>query len=346
MLRPLLLFLSLTLAASGSSAATVWQPDTVLGSGFEMRTVHMPDDYSGHVRSTVIRHRSDCGDSTAVLYIHGYNDYFFQDEEAERLADSCYHFYAVDLRKYGRSLLSEQEPYELRDISEYYADIDSAIASMRADGIRRTILMGHSTGGLVASAYMSEHPDSMIQALVLNSPFLDWNMNAFTRNVATPVAGFIGRLFPHIKISQGSKPSPYGESLLKGSHGEWTFNTDWKTVMPRAVEASWVGAIDRAHGKVRRGRISVPVLLMHSDSSAYGDEWAPEFQHADGVLNVDHMRRNGPKLGPDVELREIPGGMHDLFLSAPEVRESAYNNLFQWLNDRGFRPKTKSEQAH
>ena len=316
--------------------AQKWTTDSVLGPGFEMRYVPMPDDYSGHVRSTIIRHRSDCGDSTAVLYIHGYNDYFFQDEEAERLADSCYHFYAVDLRKYGRSLMPGQEPYELHDISEYYADIVSALAAMRADGIRRTILMGHSTGGLVASSYMSEHPDRMIGALILNSPFLDWNMNSFTRNVATPVVGFLGRMFPHMKISQGSNDSPYGESLLKGRHGEWEFNTQWKTILPRKVEASWVGAIDRAHSKVRRGKINVPVLLMHSDKSAYGNEWTPEFQHADGVLNVDHMRKNGPKLGNDVELREIPGGMHDLFLPAPDARETAYRNMFQWLDAHGF----------
>ncbi|MDE6540383.1 MAG: alpha/beta hydrolase [Muribaculaceae bacterium] len=331
-----LLLLCLPLYAS----ALTWLPDTVLGDGFETHSVAMPDDYSGHVRSTVVRHRSDCGDSTAILYVHGYNDYFFQDEEAERLADSCYHFYAVDLRKYGRSLSEGQTPYEARDISEYYADIDSALAVMRADGIRRTILMGHSTGGLVTSSYMSARPDSMICALVLNSPFLDWNMNGFMRKVATPFVGFLGRIFPHIRISQGSGESPYGQSLARSRHGEWDFNTDWKTIVPRDVESSWVGAITRAQRNVRKGRIKVPVLLMHSDSSATGDNWTPKFQRADGVLNVDHMRKYGPKLGPDVDEREISGGMHDLFLSAPEVRENAYRTLFDWLYSRGFKART------
>lgn len=101
--------LLIVLCGAAAAVATEWHPDSVLGEGFEMRSVTHPDDYSGNVRSTIIRHRSDCGDSTAVLYIHGYNDYFFQDEEAERIADSCYHFYAVDLRKYGRSLLPGQE---------------------------------------------------------------------------------------------------------------------------------------------------------------------------------------------------------------------------------------------
>ncbi|MDE6137521.1 MAG: alpha/beta hydrolase, partial [Muribaculaceae bacterium] len=257
--------LILALLAVFVAGAVVWQPDTVLGPGFEARYVTHPDDYSGPVRSTIVRHRSPCADTTAILYIHGYNDYFFQDEEAERIADSCYHFYAVDLRKYGRSLLPGQRPFELHDISEYYADIDSAIAAMRADGVRRVILMGHSTGGLVASSYMSAQPDTIIRALVLNSPFLEWNMNGFMRNIATPFVGFLGRIFPHIAISQGSEESPYGQSLLSSRHGEWTFSTDWKTLVPAKVQSSWIGAITRAQRAVRRGRISVPVLLMHSD---------------------------------------------------------------------------------
>lgn len=308
-----------------------WEQDTVAGDGFEMRRIDMPDDYSGHVRSTVIRHRSDCGDSTAVLYIHGYNDYFFQQEEAERFADSCYHFYAVDLRKYGRSLMPGQTPYELRDIKEYYADIDSAVAVMKRDGVRRAVLMGHSTGGLVASAYMGSRPDSIFRLLVLNSPFLEWNMSGFMRKVAIPAVGFIGRIFPRIRISQGSKESPYGQSLLCGSHGEWHFNTEWKTLRPRKVESSWLGAITRAQRSVRQGRIGVPVLVMHSDSSAFGDTWTPAFQQADGVLDVEHMRRLAPRLGADVEESVVPDAMHDIFLSRRDVREDAYRRLFDWL---------------
>ncbi len=335
----LLYLLSLLMLLAATSRAGAWHTDTVLGGDFESRTVVHPNDYSGPVRSTVTRLRSDCGDSTAVLYIHGYNDYFFQQEEAERLADSCYHFYAVDLRKYGRSIIPGQTPYELRDIKEYYADIDSAAAMMRHDGIRRAVLMGHSTGGLVASAYMSSHPDSIFRLLVLNSPFLEWNMSAFKRRVAVPAIGLLGRLFPRMKISQGTKDSPYGESLLCGRHGEWHFNTDWKTIAPRKVESSWIGAITRAQRAVRKGRIGVPVLVMHSDASARGDDWHPGYQQADGVLDTDHMHRLAPRLGADVTESIVPGAMHDIFLSRRDVRDDAYRRLFDWLYGRNMKAK-------
>ncbi len=36
----------------------------------------------------------------AVLYIHGFIDYFFQTEMAEQFNQHGYDFYALDLRKY------------------------------------------------------------------------------------------------------------------------------------------------------------------------------------------------------------------------------------------------------
>lgn len=54
-----------------------WQPDH-LGDGFEMTYVNHPDDYSGQVRSTVIRKLAARPSQKAVLYVHGFSDYFLQ----------------------------------------------------------------------------------------------------------------------------------------------------------------------------------------------------------------------------------------------------------------------------
>lgn len=313
-----------------------WSPDTVLGAGFEMHRFDMGKDYSGKVVSTLVRHLCGCrNDSAAILYIHGYNDYFFQKEEAERFGDSCYSFYAVDLRKYGRSILPGQVPTQARDMKEYFPDIDSALAVMRRDGIREVALMGHSTGGLITSYYMSEHPDSMVRCLILNSPFLEWNMNGFMRNVAVPAVGAVGKLLPGMKISQGDGGG-YAESLLKQYHGEWEFNTDWKTIKPRKVEASWIRAVDKAQSAVRKGKIKVPVLLMHSSQSVGGSEWTPAMQHGDAVLNVKDMEKYGPRLGDNVTLHTVPGGLHDLFLSDEAARDNAYDAVFAFLREVGM----------
>ncbi|HRE17890.1 MAG TPA: hypothetical protein PLW86_12640, partial [Rhodocyclaceae bacterium] len=52
---------------------------------------------------------------------------------------------------------------------------------------------------------------------------------------------------------------------------------------------------------------------------------------ADTVLNVADMRRLAPRLGTQVEIQAIPGGMHDLVLSPPAAREQVWQILGQWL---------------
>ena len=95
--------------------AEKWIPD-ILKDGYEMRYVNQKDDYTGKVRRTNIRKKSASDSSkTAVLYVHGFNDYFFQKEMGDLFVDSCFNFYAVDLRKYGRSYLKDQRRFEVRD---------------------------------------------------------------------------------------------------------------------------------------------------------------------------------------------------------------------------------------
>ena len=53
-------------------------------------------------------------------------DYFFQTEMAEQFNAQGY-FYALDLRKYGRSKLPHQIFYNVLDLNEYDAEITQAL---------------------------------------------------------------------------------------------------------------------------------------------------------------------------------------------------------------------------
>lgn len=87
----------------------------------------------------------------AVLYVHGYNDYFFQRELAEKTDSAGYAFFALDLHNYGRSLQPGDSLGRLRALSDYYPELDSSLARIRmALGPQTNIvLLGHSTGGLI-----------------------------------------------------------------------------------------------------------------------------------------------------------------------------------------------------
>ena len=127
----LLLLLPLLLP---SRAQAQWRPDIL--EGYSCLTIDQGRDYSGPVTATLVRRDTLLEAPRALLYVHGYNDYFFQSALGDSITRHSYAFYALDLRKYGRSLSSGQDPFEVRHLREYYADLAKAIQQIKAGGAR------------------------------------------------------------------------------------------------------------------------------------------------------------------------------------------------------------------
>lgn len=303
-------------------------PDSAL-TGYSYRTIIHPDDYQGHVVSTIIKHDSVATRKRGVLYIHGFNDYFFQKALGDSVVSHDWNFRAIDLRRYGRSLRDGNKRYSVRNLTEYFADIDSAIVDMNISGIDTVVILAHSTGGLIASYYLNNNSPTTVKGLILNSPFLDWNMTGVKKNVIVPVVSFIGSIFPNIMISQGNDSS-YGKSLHADYDGEWIFDTNKKLLVSPPVSSGWIHAISSAqHELNKHADIKVPILLLHSDKSVNSDAAG----HGDAVLNVNDISQRGLRLGPQVTEVSINGGLHDLILSKPEIRATVYHIIFEWLDN-------------
>lgn len=308
-------------------SSDTWMPDDELGHGYDMMVFDQGEDYSGKVRCTVVRFRAEKPSDKGVLYIHGFADYFFQSEMASQFARHGYNFYAVDLRKYGRSLLPGNKPFEVRDLREYFDDIRSGLASMERDGVKEIILMGHSTGGLVTSLFMQIEQDSRIKALILNSPFLVWNILGIKGKLGIPAVAGMGRMLPGFKV-KNDKSTGYADSLK-----EWKYRKDWKPEALPDVDAAWVRAIDIAQRSLEKGSIKVPVLLLHSDKSAYPGDSPEQYAAADGVLNAEAISKAGKRLGANVTDFTVHDGLHDVVLSRPDVRAVVYTEIFSWLEN-------------
>ncbi len=104
----------------------------VLGAPYTRQTLHLGDDSEGEVVATVVHRPAAEPTDRAVLHVHGFADYFFHTEYAEWWTARGYDFYAVDLRKYGRSLRDHQTPNYVEDLKEYYEDLDAAWTSSPA----------------------------------------------------------------------------------------------------------------------------------------------------------------------------------------------------------------------
>ena len=289
-----------------------WSADRLLG-GFEAKRLPFAEDYDGAVVATLVRLRQAEAPRGAVLYVHGFIDYFFQRHLAVRLAQEGFAFHALDLRKHGRSLLAHQHPCYCRALSEYCDDLTRALEEIDEP----VLLAGHSTGGLLCALYAHEgERREQVRALWLNSPFFEFNAHGMRRmRLALGIA--LGRRFPFLSDAR-SVPPAYVKSLHRDFGGEWDFDLALKPVHGFPVYFGWLAAIRDAHAKVHAGLgLACPVLSMHSDE-------------ADIILDWRHIARWSRTLGPQVTVLQFPGALHDLALSRSEIREEVFRQLFAW----------------
>lgn len=312
----------------------IYRPD-ILGTGYEQLTLDFPNDAQGKVVATLIRKKATQPTQKAVLYIHGFIDYFFQTEMAEQFNAHGYDFYALDLRKYGRSYRPHQKYYYVLDLNEYDAEISKALDIIGSEQHDSIVLAGHSTGGLITTLYAAHYPEHpLIKALWCNSPFYDFNMGFLKKKLALPRLSKLGQKFPNLKFPSELNKT-YVPSLHQDLFGEWDFNLTWKPTQYSKVYLSFVHAIFEAQKEIHAGvKITVPTLVMHSHQTQNPKRVNHAAKNSDVILEIKDIRKYANKLQGDVTVITIKNGLHDLVLSAAPVRVHVYKSLFQWLNDK------------
>ncbi len=309
----------------------------ILGSPYTRETIELADDDEGEVVATLVRRGCDTSVARgAVLHVHGFCDYFFQEPQAEFFAALGYDFYALDLRKYGRSLLAHQTPNFCLDLSEYYEELDAALALIRQrDGHAAVIVTGHSTGGLIAPLWAAaRHAGGAMvaDAFVLNSPWLDLQGPFYIRTAGTEAINRLGQRRPYAVVPH-TVTGVYAESLHRDLRGEWDYDWAWKPKQSFPVRAGWLRAIRAGHRSVHRGiDVGAPVMTLSSTRSLVSQAWSDDAAVADTVLDVKQIAKWSHQLGPDVTVVRIEGAIHDVFSSRKDVREVAFGRVERWLD--------------
>lgn len=265
----------------------------------------------------------------AVLYVHGYLDYFFHPHLAEAWEAAGWTFYALDLRGNGRAWDGTGELSYCSDLHAFGEELQRAIYLIRRAGAREVIINAHSTGGLLACVWTHAYPGA-VDGLVLNSPWLDLAGPRLLRAGARMTARALARVSRRNLI--GHLPGAYAHALHPDGGGEFHFRPDWKPLGSHPMRAGFVAAVTRAQEAVARGlELEVPVLVCHSEKSRLG---LHRLGHcpgdADVVLDVSTMAAAASGLGEDVEIVPITGAVHDIALSAPPVRQRYFALITEW----------------
>jgi alpha-beta hydrolase superfamily lysophospholipase len=305
----------------------------VLGEPYLAETLELAPDDEGEVFATLVR-RAAAGPTTkAVLHLHGFADYFFQTDYAEWWTERGYDFYALDLRKYGRSLRPHQTPNYVTDLSEYFPELDEAWSRLTArDGHTEVVISAHSTGGLVIGLWADARRPAELVGAVMNSPWLDLQGSAALRVLGTPVIKQLGRRQPMREIKR-RVDGFYTRSLHRDHEGEWDFDLLWKPIESFTVYAGWLRAIREGHARLHRGLgIPCPVLVLSSGRSTVPQQMSEDVHGTDVVLDVVQIRRWATSYGPHVTYLAIEGARHDVVLSRVAPRDAAYDAIATWMS--------------
>lgn len=322
-----------------------WVPD-ILGDDFEACTVAAAGPDGVERTATLVRYvpgargaadggAAGAGRPRAVLFLHGWSDYFFNEELAEFWTGQGFAFFALDMHNHGRSLHAGSHGGYVADLDDYDAEITAAIGIMTslhagAAAPPTVALMGHSTGGLIAALWASRHP-GMVSQLILDSPWLEMHGSPAVRRAARTMVEPLARFRPEAVIRLPERGF-YWRSISSAAEGEWTLDDNYRPPRAFPVRAGWLSAVLSGQSQVARGlNIDVPILVLISGASATGMFWKESMRRTDAVLDVNTIALRALSLGRTVTLERVDGALHDVFLSAPKVRADAYARLARWL---------------
>lgn len=324
------------------------RPD-VLGEPFVARVIGLPDDDEGPIVATLVRWAGAPvpGQTTAsgtgrlaapgtrrlaALYLHGFSDYFFQRELAAFFAGRGVAFYALDLRKCGRSLLPHQTPNDCSALSDYDAELDAAFQLILDEGHDQLVVVGHSTGGLIAPLWLARRSRLPLAGLILNSPFFEFRQPGALRAAMLPVVRRLGRRWPHRPLPMLPN-ARYGQSLHASRRGEWDYRLDWKPLAGVKVRLGWLRAVGDGQRQLHAGLdLKVPTLILSSTQRVSTRRWSSELYRGDAVLDPESIARWTPAVGRHTTSIRVQDAMHDVYLSTPAVRAEAYEVTATWLD--------------
>ncbi|WP_313813940.1 alpha/beta hydrolase [Glutamicibacter sp.] len=326
-----------------SATFWTWGAD-VLGEGFTRRSMMMKDGFSATLvrykpKRTFRQQRSAPLRSVSLLYVHGWSDYFFQRELAQVIAAAGVNFYALDLRHYGRNLPIDAasgrstipSPGFTTSLDDYSEEFDAAINLINKEHRgTKLVILGHSTGGLSAALYAAANPGK-VHALALNSPWLEFQASELGRTALSRLMQAGSMLNPHLFLPSVD-PGFYTRTVSSQFEGEWDYDMTWRPVNGFKITTGFINAVFAAQSTVSRGLgLQIPVMVMLSAKDYLLPRWDDSASRSDVALNVQAVAQRSLDLGNELYLVRLNDALHDVFLSAPEVRSTAYWELTSWL---------------
>ncbi|RLS55521.1 MAG: alpha/beta fold hydrolase [Planctomycetota bacterium] len=244
-----------------------------------------------------------------LLVIHGAGEHSQRHERwSRRVALDGWEVVALDHRGYG---LSGGPHAHIDNFDQYLDDLDRLWPAMELNPAR-TILFGHSLGGLIAARYAQTRP-GQLAGLILSSPLLAMQLRvpAWKRT--------LGRVCSLIAPRTRFKSTIKSEQLTRDPVAQSTRDAD--PLRRHFVTASWYFQVLDALVQVweESTKLTLPTLLLQGDQ--------------DEVVSPEAALRWWLTVpSPDKTMRLMAGHLHEL-MSEPDWETTA-GIVSDWLDAR------------
>jgi len=249
------------------------------------------------------------GPTRALLFVHGYAEHSGRYEEmAEWFAARGCAVHAYDHRGHGRS---DGIRCHVARFEEFVDDLASMLASVQAEHADLPVtLVGHSMGGLIALAFLTERKPAIASAVTSGA--------ALALGAVSPVrvalARAVRRVLPRLALGSGLDP----EGLSRDPEVVRRYLAD--PLIDRTMTASLGAELLTAAPRTaaRASLVSVPLLVLHGGADPICAPEGSRTFHA-GVKTAGSALRVYPEL------------RHEIF-NEPE-REAVWQDVLTWLEE-------------
>ena len=210
----------------------------------------------------------------------------------------------------------DQRPSYFETIPSLYRYIDFVVRHYKYDKI--DILMGHSTGGLIATCYAefknrTRTDDNLfVNRLCLSSPFFAFDGNETLLQIVSAV----GLVFKTINIKSASGTP---NDITTEEYCRVPFNDIYKSLLEPPALSGWVRAVSLQHSRIANEEVNVRCRTTVYLSSQSAKGFSPD---SDNILNVVAIKSLAGKINGtgNVCVVDVPNSAHSVFLSTDFVK--------------------------
>lgn len=243
----------------------------------------------------------------AVVFVHGICEHLGRYEYIkDKLNKQGYNVYRYDARGHGKS--GGKRGF-LKDFNDYLDDLDIFVEMIKAENKDlKLIMIGHSMGGLVATAYAGKYP-SKIDLLVISG--------GATR---CPASARALNFLPYNLMGKLSYVNKLGDAVCSDKQVVEEYNKDplvLKKASFRLLGNAFVKGTKFV--KLNIGNIVCPTFVMHGEK--------------DGVVSksIGEWTFNNLRC-KDKKIKVYPNLYHEIFNEVS--KDDVIRDLINWINER------------